>query len=147
MALDEYDARVAYHETATRFAAVDDELSRLTELEPTAEDDERILAAAEAIDGLQERVASAVDRAERCRRVANWAGGLVEGSDAAAPAEASSELVDLADRCQRARQKLARLERELSTHRADELSPGLDRRVPRCSPHSTRTGCGRPTAG
>ncbi len=134
VALDEYDARVAYHQTATRFAAVDDELSRLSELEPTADDDEQILAAAEAIDGLQERVASAVDRAERCRRVADWAGGVVEGSDAAAPAEASSELVDLADRCQRARQKLARLERELSTHRADELSPGLDRRVALLAP-------------
>ncbi|MBV9950582.1 MAG: hypothetical protein JO291_01425, partial [Acidimicrobiia bacterium] len=135
VALDEYDARVAYHQAATRFAAVDEELSRLTELEPTADDDDRILAAAEAIDALQERVASAVDRADRCRRVADWAGSVVDGSEPApAPTEASSELVDLADRCRRARQKLARLERELSTHRADELSPGLDRRVALLAP-------------
>jgi hypothetical protein len=135
VALDEYDARVAYHQTATRFAAVDDELSRVTALEPTLDDDARILAATEVIDGLQERVASAVDRAERCRRVAEWAAEVLEGSDStAAPAEASSELVDLADRCQRARHKVARLERELSTHRADELSPGLDRRVALLAP-------------
>jgi hypothetical protein len=135
VALDEYDARVAYHEAATRFAAVDDELSRVTELEPTLEEDQRILAATEEIDRLQERVASAVDRAERCRRVAEWAAELLDGSGSAvAPAEASSELVDLADRCQRARQKVARFERELSTHRADELSPGLDRRVALLAP-------------
>jgi hypothetical protein len=43
-------------------------------------------------------------------------------------------MVDLADRCRRAKEKVARLERDLASHRADELSPDLDRRVALLAP-------------
>ena len=46
---------------------------------PTRDEDGALLDAAERIDELQERVAKTADRAERCRRVAAWAEGRLQG--------------------------------------------------------------------
>ncbi len=137
MALDEHDARVAYHQAVTRLEAATAELAQVAELEPTAAEDATIMTSAEAIEDVQERLTSAVDRAERCRRVSTWTQGLLDGSiptTQKAPAEASSEVVDLVDRWTRAQKAVAKLERELVVHRTDEVSPGLDRRIALLAP-------------
>jgi hypothetical protein len=136
VALDEHDARVAYHAAATRLEAVGAELAKVAELEPTAGEDAAVLAAGETVDVLEERVASATDRAERCRRVSAWAQGVLDGTASAGtpPAEASSEVVDLAARWDRTRKTVDRLDRDLAGHRTDEVTPGLDRRIALLAP-------------
>ena len=137
VAVDEHDARVAYHRAVARLEAVTAELAAIIDLEPTEAEDREIVAAAECIDELQDRVAKTADRAERCRRVAAWAEGLLDGTTSPTdtpPPEASSELVDLAGRWNRAKGAVERFERELSVHRADEVDPTLDRRVALLAP-------------
>ena len=113
------------------------ELTAVIDLEPTEAEDRAVLASTERIDELQERVAKTSDRAERCRRVATWAEGLLAGTipiTDPAPPEASSEVVALVERWTRAQSVVERFERELATHRTDEIEPSLDRRIALLAP-------------